>query len=451
MLFMVMGLKPFSLKQIVSLMLLVMLALFHQASFAQAPAGYNDPSVYTTPGSSTDDDPTYSAPTDESASDASCANNCFNQCGGNTADIGFVGCVNTCKAKCSSTPAAASACPGYAEAKQKCMDDEASASNSCDENSNPALSAISSMAQSLGSSTATSEVASCSKMASVIEGADAALAAYRLNCASSASSCSSSCQAAQAALNSNAACQATGEQTSINQLLAQCSTQSNKAQSAQSAIANYAMTLNNASGCATQTSLTDCSNPAMASNTICLCAANPTSPTCTTAAVATNSAANYPDSSSRMNSSAVDPGADQDPVIPGTPTAGSTDPSLDGKQGSGVQLGGDSGTGKSSAPPGAAGAVAGGPPGVNSGFYGSGGGGGFFGSGSSGGTAAAVAAGLSKLAKGIDLKSFLPGGKLDPKRGIAGASGPDGITGPNSDIWQKIQNRYSNMAPTLLP
>jgi hypothetical protein len=51
----------------------------------------------------------------------------------------------------------------------------------------------------------------------------------------------------------------------------------------------------------------------------------------------------------------------------------------------------------------------------------------------------------------VDLKQFLPGGQMDPSRGLAGAAGPDGITGPNSDIWKKIKMRYYSVTPSLLP
>jgi hypothetical protein len=51
----------------------------------------------------------------------------------------------------------------------------------------------------------------------------------------------------------------------------------------------------------------------------------------------------------------------------------------------------------------------------------------------------------------VDLKQFLPGGKMDPARGLAGISGPDGITGPNSDIWKKINIRYFSVKHSLLP
>jgi hypothetical protein len=43
---------------------------------------------------------------------------------------------------------------------------------------------------------------------------------------------------------------------------------------------------------------------------------------------------------------------------------------------------------------------------------------------------------------------------MDPKnanRGLAGISGPDGITGPHSDIWKKIQNRYQIKTSELMP
>lgn len=51
----------------------------------------------------------------------------------------------------------------------------------------------------------------------------------------------------------------------------------------------------------------------------------------------------------------------------------------------------------------------------------------------------------------VDLRQFLPGGQMDPSRGLAGISGPDGITGPNSDIWKKINKRYFSVSPSLLP
>lgn len=55
-------------------------------------------------------------------------------------------------------------------------------------------------------------------------------------------------------------------------------------------------------------------------------------------------------------------------------------------------------------------------------------------------------------ANSVDLTQFLPNGKLDPqRRGLAGVSGPDGITGPNTDIWQKVNIRYNAVRFNMLP
>lgn len=49
----------------------------------------------------------------------------------------------------------------------------------------------------------------------------------------------------------------------------------------------------------------------------------------------------------------------------------------------------------------------------------------------------------SEKTSGPDLRRFLPGGQLDPKfRTLASQGGQDGITGPHTNIWLKIKNRY---------
>jgi hypothetical protein len=53
-----------------------------------------------------------------------------------------------------------------------------------------------------------------------------------------------------------------------------------------------------------------------------------------------------------------------------------------------------------------------------------------------------------------DLRQFLPGGYADPRAhvGVTGLQvGIDGITGPHTDIWKKIQNRYQVLQGTLQP
>ncbi|MBV2168846.1 MAG: hypothetical protein KUL82_09075, partial [Bdellovibrio sp.] len=123
----------------------------------------------------------------------------------------------------------------------------------------------------------------------------------------------------------------------------------------------------------------------------------------------------------------------------------------------GGTVGGGEGSGSGSPSRGAAGAVGAGEssPGVNGGFYG-GGSGRLFGGGSGSGGGAVGGGYGGRAVTGVaptnpDLKKFLPGGQFDPKRGVSGLAGPDGITGPHSNIWQKIQNRYQVMMPTLLP
>lgn len=87
---------------------------------------------------------------------------------------------------------------------------------------------------------------------------------------------------------------------------------------------------------------------------------------------------------------------------------------------------------------------------INSGYYGGGSGGGNYsggrygGGGSYGSTSGAANA-------NFDLKPYLPNGKLDATRGLANSAGPDGITGPNSNIWQKVKVRYYTVSPSLLP
>ncbi len=95
---------------------------------------------------------------------------------------------------------------------------------------------------------------------------------------------------------------------------------------------------------------------------------------------------------------------------------------------------------------------------ILSGFFGGGGGsggGGFkswFGGGNKGD---AYFGNQPKAGKGTpDLRQFLPGGANDPNRhrGIAGQFiGRDGMTGPHSDIWKNINNRYQNKRASLLP
>jgi hypothetical protein len=271
----------------------------------------------------------------------------------------------------------------------------------------------------------------------------------------------------------------------------QCNDYTAKTEEAQQAIQNYAMTASNASQCASETAadentleaictknpslsgcsnkIADCSDPSMSSNKVCVCSRNPNDPQCIGVASSGTDGGSMNMANMDMSSRKTgDTGGAEELFgdIPDTPgiqqgkvnSGGAA--GIDGKQGGGVAFGSDSsgrgagGSGKGEAKAGdeAHGAQ------VNSGYYGGGGsGGGWGGSGSGDGEGRGEGGLWNRISNkisgkgGPDLRQFLPGGANDPRRGIAGASGPDGITGPHSNIWQKIQNRYQVVSPSLIP
>ncbi len=216
----------------------------------------------------------------------------------------------------------------------------------------------------------------------------------------------------------------------------------------------------------------DCNNPNLdpSNRKICTCSTNPQDIQCRASLNAgmnggdASGIAGGIDSGSRLagsNSAGADTGLGVGD-IPGTPNIpfGKVDnasgQAIDGQQGNGSPISGTS-AGNGAAPAGKGGAYAAeDPAGGGGGFYG-GGGGGHFGGGGSGGGGNGGPGGSApgRAANGKpgspDLRKFLPGGQFDPRRGISGFGGADGITGPHSNIWQKIQNRYQVMKPTLLP
>ncbi len=82
---------------------------------------------------------------------------------------------------------------------------------------------------------------------------------------------------------------------------------------------------------------------------------------------------------------------------------------------------------------------------------GAGGGGGSRGPGDPNDPSKPGANGRPGLKPGFDLKAYLPGGRLDPRRGLAGESGPDGITGANGlTLWEKVSRRYAVKRGSLI-
>lgn len=391
-----------------------------------------------------------------------------------------------------------SACIQQADALlKKCQEEQLSTTDSCDSKKDSGMNAVintaSPFALAQGANTASSIQAACQSMAGLSQAANAALAAYRLTCNNWIGDCVTSCSEVKTFLKENGNCASSSGAESVaaanileeaTDLNISCKALNSKVSEADQAIANYTQTALNSTQCSSLTSSTDyleqmcaanpnliackaltsvdCTSSAMATNKVCVCAKNPLDPTCslTTASTGNGNAISNPNLSGTTGSGAdraitglgdlPDIGIEQ-----GALNKSAAGAPIDGKQGGGAQLGG-SGKGGGVAGGGGSGG-AGDPNGsqVNAGFYGGGGGGGF-GSGGSGyrgnGAGGQAGAAGTKQAGGPDLRQFLPGAKYDPKaRGLAGVSGPDGITGPNSSIWKKIQNRYQVMGPSLLP
>lgn len=211
----------------------------------------------------------------------------------------------------------------------------------------------------------------------------------------------------------------------------------------------------------------NCADPAFAaSSTVCICQKNPSDARCGNSSLASKLGSSSSSSSSTdgmanpgdfgsLDTSGMGGGVND----PGTAAAYKPqdgDLSRGGAGRGGGMGGGNGGTGASISK-----GNGGGPggSGLNTkiiGGYGGGRGGAKFGGSGTGEAGGRNAYGQQVAMNnpngtGVDLKQFLPGGQRDPSRGLAGVSGPDGITGPNTDIWKKINSRYFSVSPSLMP
>ncbi|KHD89894.1 MAG: hypothetical protein OM95_00980 [Bdellovibrio sp. ArHS] len=392
----------------------------------------------------------------------------------------------------------------YESLLQQCNTQIEDTSYTCDEKNDSGMNNVATTASQLalmmGQQTAASVQAACSRMGDLSQAASGALAAYRLTCSESMKTCRTTCDAAVEYVRANQSCFPSNSSNQLNAVNAlsqaqsrrdRCDNFESKMNEAQQAIQNYGATSANASQCAEQNkgevsnvpdfckstpnypgcnpaAPVDCTKPDLATtNKVCICTKNPLDPACF--AQQKNSdgrvVGNMIDSSSRLANKAGDDLGGDLPGLPGIeqgqlPSGGYGD-AVDGSQGGmGGTLGsgGDGGGGSYSGLNGSGQASDEASMNVNGGYYGSGGARGFGSGGAEGegrgvaglGQSAAAAGNAAK--GGPDLRQFLPGGKFDPRlRGIAGAAGPDGITGPHSNIWHKIQNRYKVVTPSLLP
>lgn len=375
--------------------------------------------------------------------------------------------------------------------KDTCARDSQSAKGSCDDTQNSSMMKVSQMANVLGQQASASVQGNCSTMGEILVAAKGATAAFLLSCSNSIDSCSNSCSQALKYYNEHNGCwggmpapAADPWLVTINQSLSTCKVLTEKAAQGQQALQSFLGSLVQANNCSalangvsnlsmnamcaqnpslpgcTGAASMDCSSPSMASNPVCICSKNPGDPSCTSGSsggiISSDSGAL---GSSAANSKFSMPANIGDisgtpPIEPGTAKQKTADKEIDGKQGTGAMLGSDnklaSGTGsdnKAGTDP----VNSNGIPAVTAGFY-SGAGSSSSSGGGGGGSSGNSGNYNSALGQQPNLRQFLPGGAFDPKaRGVAGVAGPDGMTGPNSNIWQKIQNRYNVVSPSLLP
>ncbi|WP_347358781.1 hypothetical protein [Bdellovibrio sp.] len=364
------------------------------------------------------------------------------------------------------------------------------AANSCDEN-NSAMSNVANMAAQAtlyaGQKGAMGIQESCSKMAAVTKAANAALMSYRVLCSNSITACTTACTRSLTPKCNNGAesVRIAGEaRSAMSGNLSSCQGFASKIGQATLAAQNYSQMQMNSQSCALLTSgapaspeicvsypdypgcssipKMDCANPEMANHKVCICSKSPNDPICK------RQTDNQVDLPSNINptqrlkpqSHTVSAG-DEKKRISITPlpySSGGGEPPVDGKQGSSAGLGSpnlspslvkrlkNKGDGSS--------------PQVLGGFYQG---------GSNGAEKKYEKLDLSDRPQpnvprpaakraaenGPDLSRFMPG-KFNPQgyRGLAGNAervGIDGITGPHSNIWRKIQNRYKAVQDSLHP
>jgi hypothetical protein len=399
------------------------------------------------------------------------------------------------------SPDLALICPPFEEQVERCIDDTDEAeSSTCNYKKNKDTSNFMSMAdgivKALGTTTGMNIQMACTKMKDISQLANGAMLAFKTSCLISQKNCSSSCTAAANMRRDDprlAGCDARGAvnvalkkfnrtcnalTTTIDDagahLMTMYATQLNAQKCDELTTANlqaYCQSNPNDPMCGT--TIADCSNPTTAaSNTICICQTNPSDSRCGTTNSASNKISSGSDSSgssaadgtagglnglqgANLNLTGLEGDAGFDPSTAGTrgPSAGNQT----GGKGTGRNIGGGdgpaAGSGKQQAGGGggngASTKVLGGYYGGGAGAFMGGGSSGSSGSGGSGYQSSGGSNGNQKMA--VDLKQFLPGGKQDPSRSLAGISGPDGITGPNSDIWLKVNTRYRSVGPSMKP
>lgn len=391
--------------------------------------------------------------------------------------------------------AAASACQAeFGQVYQKCEAESQVAVSTCDSNNDEEMTSFGNSAAELALRVgqAAAITATCTEMIQVSQGANRTVAAYRERCKSAQTSCFNSCSqvttfiAEKAKIcfphlsNEEANAAMTQYQSVVSTNTRTCESLDTKIAQAGKAIEEYGNVLIRSTNCRAEShggedsarlaelkmaaaSSVDCADPNNATNRVCVCQNNPQDRMCTMAEQKargeSSMASASGDSSSRVPAqSSGGPSGDlfgTPSITPGTPNAGGLGTVAEGRQGGEAFGGSGGGSGSASAGKGETTSADGREHGVLGGFYGGGSGGGSYGSYAGAGTGSAAQGGAQRIggatsASSGELQKFLPGGQ-NGRRYPNGASGPDGITGPHSNIWLKIQNRYQNESASLLP
>lgn len=335
----------------------------------------------------------------------------------------------------------------------------------------------------------TSSSSWCSKATGLAQSVNVALLGSKAYCMPAVETCTSAC--AQPGSSSNSVPQpCRGPSQNLNGIMNDIQGLAQTAQSAATCkidFSNFGMAaycrenpnLSMCRGLQTNNGRVDCSRPENAQNTVCLCSnpANAGLPVCSVSGKLGNSAggsvgldgaagggaggagsnAGGPPGLAGLNLDGSD--EESGPAAPGTP--GGTATFAPGGSGAGMGSGGKSGrkAGNNTGAPGSSGF----DPAIGSGVLGNASRGG----GSAGRGGGWVTNSNNPQASGtrgngsspsqdpanalLELKKFMPGAERDPRRGLANVTGPDGLTGPGSDLFKKVSAAYSRWGSNLRP
>lgn len=320
---------------------------------------------------------------------------------------------------------------------------------------------------SISSSVVSPKSSQCSALQSQVSVADSNISNYSQN-ATTSEECQASTSGGNGGGNNDKNKGGLGlDANSLASIISQLAAKTPKAEAAANA-ATFCQNYPTYPSCSNPSAV-NCSDPNQAAtNKVCLCSLMPRDPQCSggSYSAASEIKTAYDGSSSRVknqNTSADMGGlpdmsaADINPDG-NRPTSNSVQ-GVDGRQG-GAAVGNANLSGNVNPSGSGGGGGANVDPAAPSGYFGGGGGGGSGrsfasaggGSNYSGARPPGAVGGPNAGSNGPDLRQFLPGGMQDPRaRGMAGGVGKDGITGPHTSNWSKVQNRYRLLQDTLHP